>query len=277
MAYATVSKAYKAGTYSYTIQSWTEANNATGENQSAVIEPIPPEEVQNFEVGSRMMLFGSRVRFNPTLFYMKYTNRQAARQVPCTPPGVGSCPNVGFSIQVVDSGDVDIWGGELDMQIAVTDELTIDAFGRDPRLRDQGSGGEQRAQPVPRRAVAVVQHRRSPTAPISTSARRPSISTTPMSASRRPIRPRWAIPPSGWTTTESSTRASGSCRTTARCRSRCSPTTCSTRLSATYAQRFGGGFWDAGSGVGPAEPPRSALGEVMGRPREVGLTVQYGF
>src|SRR5690606_41029208 len=33
MIYATVSKAYKAGTYSYTIQSWTPANNATGENQ----------------------------------------------------------------------------------------------------------------------------------------------------------------------------------------------------------------------------------------------------
>ena len=46
---------------------------------------------------------------------------------------------------------------------------------------------------------------------------------------------------------------------------------------ATYAQRFGGGFWDAGSGVGPAAPPRSALGEVRGRPREVGLTVQYDF
>ena len=30
MVYATVSKAYKAGTYSYTIQSWTAANNATG-------------------------------------------------------------------------------------------------------------------------------------------------------------------------------------------------------------------------------------------------------
>ena len=47
---------------------------------------------------------------------------------------------------------------------------------------------------------------------------------------------------------------------------------------ASYAQRFGGGFWDSGSGVGPlAAPLRSALGEVRGRPREVGLTVQYDF
>ena len=46
---------------------------------------------------------------------------------------------------------------------------------------------------------------------------------------------------------------------------------------ATYAQRFGGGFWDSGAGTGLAAPLRSALGEVRGRPREVGLTVQYDF
>ena len=44
-----------------------------------------------------------------------------------------------------------------------------------------------------------------------------------------------------------------------------------------FAQRFGGGFWDSGAGAGPAAPPRSALSEVRGRPREVGLTLQYNF
>jgi iron complex outermembrane receptor protein len=44
-----------------------------------------------------------------------------------------------------------------------------------------------------------------------------------------------------------------------------------------FAQRFGGGFWDSGAGTGPAAPPRSALSEVRGRPREVGLTLQYNF
>jgi iron complex outermembrane receptor protein len=50
---------------------------------------------------------------------------------------------------------------------------------------------------------------------------------------------------------------------------------------ATYAQRFGGGYWDQG---GPANrlhplalPPRSALAEVRGQPREVGLALQYNF
>ena len=47
---------------------------------------------------------------------------------------------------------------------------------------------------------------------------------------------------------------------------------------ATYAQRFGGGFWDAGVGRGPRRRrlvPHWA--KCAGRPREVGLTVQYDF
>ena len=43
------------------------------------------------------------------------------------------------------------------------------------------------------------------------------------------------------------------------------------------AQRFGGGFWDSGAGTGLAAPPRSAVAEVRGRPREVGLSLQYDF
>ena len=47
---------------------------------------------------------------------------------------------------------------------------------------------------------------------------------------------------------------------------------------ATYAQRFGGGFWDSPSGAGPlAAPPRSALSVVRGRPREIGVSLQYDF
>jgi iron complex outermembrane receptor protein len=50
---------------------------------------------------------------------------------------------------------------------------------------------------------------------------------------------------------------------------------------ALYGQRFGGGYWDQG---GPptrldpvALPPRSALSVVRGRPREIGVTLQYDF
>jgi iron complex outermembrane receptor protein len=47
---------------------------------------------------------------------------------------------------------------------------------------------------------------------------------------------------------------------------------------ATYATRFGGGFWDHGSGVAPdAAPLRSARSVVRGRPREYGITIQHNF
>jgi iron complex outermembrane receptor protein len=49
------------------------------------------------------------------------------------------------------------------------------------------------------------------------------------------------------------------------------------KVYATYAQRFGGGFWDAGPPSTLSAPPRSALSEVRGRPREVGLTLRYDF
>jgi iron complex outermembrane receptor protein len=276
MAYATVSKAYKAGTYSYTIQSWTAANNATGENQSAVIEPIPPEEVQNFEVGSRMMLFGNRVRFNPTLFYMKYTNRQAARQVACAPPGVGSCPQVGFSINVVDSGDVDIWGGELDMQIAVTDEFTIDASGAilDYEIKD----------PVANSGPNLFPDAPSPSFNIGATYNADfGVGPTTFNLNYAYVGEQETHPTA---VGDSAFRMEDYGIVNARIRwvpndGAFSLTLFANNLLdetyATYAQRFGGGFWDAGSGVGPAAPPRSALGQVMGRPREVGLTVQYDF
>jgi len=49
---------------------------------------------------------------------------------------------------------------------------------------------------------------------------------------------------------------------------------------ANYATRFGGGFWDF---TPPWVQPdiqkyeRSALGNTMGRPRELGLAFQYNF
>ena len=49
------------------------------------------------------------------------------------------------------------------------------------------------------------------------------------------------------------------------------------KVYATYGQRFGGGYWDSGSGAGPAAPPRSALSVVRGRPRELGVTLQFDF
>jgi iron complex outermembrane receptor protein len=49
------------------------------------------------------------------------------------------------------------------------------------------------------------------------------------------------------------------------------------KVYATYATKFGGGYWDSGAGTGLAAPPRSATQSVMGRPREFGITLQHNF
>jgi iron complex outermembrane receptor protein len=276
MAYATVSKAYKAGIYSYTIQSFTAANNATGPNQSAVIQPVPPEQVQNFEAGSRMTLFNRRVRFNPTVFYMKYTNRQAARQVACSPPGAGSCPTTGFSINLVDSGDVDIWGGELDMQIAVTDNFILDASGAilSYEVKD----------PVANSGPNLFPDAPSPTFNVGATYNADlGFGPTTFNLNYAHVGEQETHPTD---VGDSAYRLPSYSLVNARIQfvPNDGPLTLVLFANnlldntyATYAQRFGGGFWDAASGVGPAAPPRSALGEVRGRPREIGLSAQFNF
>ena len=85
MVYATASKAFRAGAYSYTIPSWTAANNATSDNLTAGLVNNPPfvapESVENHEIGMRTEWLDGRLRVNLTYFDMDYTNRQAATPV----------------------------------------------------------------------------------------------------------------------------------------------------------------------------------------------------
>src|SRR5262249_26158261 len=77
------------------------------------------------ELGARTEWFDRRLRINPTIFMMNWTNRQAARQISCTSEGLQSCPT-GFRINLVNTGDIDIHGLELDGQFAVTRNFNID-------------------------------------------------------------------------------------------------------------------------------------------------------
>src|SRR6185503_1034666 len=76
--------------------------------------------------GLRMTLF-DRLRLNPTVFRMDFTNRQAAVQVQCTTLGIpaSQCP-VGFVIQVQNQGDVQLEGFELDAQLELARGLFLD-------------------------------------------------------------------------------------------------------------------------------------------------------
>ena len=281
MAYATISKAYKAGSFSHTIVSWTAANQATGAAQSALITPIPNEKVLNYEAGLRMELFDGRVRINPTAFIMDYTNRQAAAQVTCgtgtlvgIAPGSAQCP-VGFLIQVSNQGDVRLEGVEVDGQIAITHNLVLDgSFAvTDPTLKNAPAGTVNLFPDVP-----------SPTFNVgATWSLFPSFGDVTLNANYAHVGKQATHPTEG---TDSAFTMPSYGLVNARIRVKMNdfPVTVTVfannlldNVYATYAQRFGGGFWDSPSGTGLAAPLRSALSEVRGRPREIGLTLQFDY
>jgi len=69
MTYATVSKAYRAGQYSYTIAALIPGPAQSGD----VIQPIPPEKVVNYEIGARTTL--SIVRAHSSMSWVPGTPR----------------------------------------------------------------------------------------------------------------------------------------------------------------------------------------------------------
>lgn len=276
MAYATISKAYKAGSFAYTIVGWTAANNATGEAQSAEIKPIPNEKVVNYEGGLRMELFDGRLRLNPTAFIMDYTNRQAATQVPCAANNIpaSQCP-VGFVIQVTNQGDVELKGFEVDGQLAITRNFIIDgSFAvTDAKLKNAPDGTVNLFPDIP-----------SPTYNVGASwSLSPVFGDVILNANYAFVGKQATHPSEG---TDSSYTLPSYGLVNARIQARLNelPVVVTVfannlldKTYARYAQRFGGGFWDHPSGAGIAAPPRSALSEVRGRPRELGITLQYDF
>ncbi len=280
MAYATASKAYKAGTFSYSIVGYTAANNATGERQSAGIKPIPNEKVVNFEAGLRMTLF-DRLRLNPTVFLMDFTNRQAGVQVTCgtgvlasIPANGPQCP-VGFLIQVQNQGDVRLKGFEVDGQLTVMPGLWIDGglAVTDSRLINPPAGTVNLFPDLP-----------SPTWNLGlTYAPQLSFGDVTFNVSYARVGEQDTHPTEG---TDSAFRLPAYGVMNARVRLEMNEFPASITLYAnnlldtvyaTYGQRFGGGFWDSGAGTGLAAPLRSALSLVRGRPRELGVTLQYDF
>ena len=281
MAYATISKAYKAGSFAHTIVSWTAVNNATGPAQSALISPIPNEKVINYEGGLRMELFNGRLRLNPTAFMMDFTNRQAASQVTCgtgtlvgIAPGSPQCP-VGFLIQVSNQGDVELTGFEVDGQLAITDNFFLDGSYAmtDAKLNNAPAGTINLFPDVP-----------SPTYNVGASwtvlAENGEIT---LNANYAYVGEQ-ATHPSEGTDSSYTLPSYGLVNARAQMKFEDMPITVTAFANnllnntyATYGQRFGGGFWDSPSGAGLAAPPRSALSVVRGRPREIGVSLQYDF
>lgn len=275
MWYVTASKAYKAGSFSGA----GVISNVPGNEQSGdFIEPIAPEKVVSYESGMRFEAAGGRIRINPTAFYMQWTNRQAARQVACdvTQPG---CP-IGFQIQVSNTGDVDIFGVELDAQFGLTDNFWIDgSFGYTGYdLKDEVANGGPNLFPGPPEFSFNVGANYSLFTDIGEFTFNASYANT----SDQPTHPSEVG--------DSAYRLPAIELVNARIRFKPegTPFTISVFANnlldntyATYGTRFGGGYWDR---AGPptvippeAREPRSALSVVRGKPREVGVTLQFDF
>lgn len=109
MVFASVSKAYRSGAFSHTLSPSINPANVT-------IAATDAEKLVNKEVGIRSELMDNRIRFNFTYFNMDFTNRQGPRLVASGDSAM---------VIIVNQGDVDIDGWEVDANLALTDNLSV--------------------------------------------------------------------------------------------------------------------------------------------------------
>jgi iron complex outermembrane receptor protein len=282
MAYATISKAYKAGSFSATLASYTASNPGTGANQDSIVLTIPNEKVLNYEGGLRMSLFDHRLRFNPTGFVMHWTNRQAALRVNCGTagplvnlvPGSAACP-VGFLPLLQDQGDAWIRGFELDSQLRLFRGLTLDGnLGiTDYTLHNQPAGVTHLFPDIPKYSYSL-----GATYVVNAGFGKATLNFNYAYVGKQSVYPDDSAD-SGYILP-----SYGLVNARLQIKPKIVPLTLTLyannlfdKVYATYAQRFGGGFWDSGVASGIAAPPRNMLSVVRGRPREVGFSAKYEF
>ncbi|MFO1502384.1 MAG: TonB-dependent receptor [Steroidobacteraceae bacterium] len=275
MGYATVSKAFKDGQFSYTVVA-----NLSPDAQSSIIRPIDPEKVINYEAGLRTTWLDGRLRFNPTGYYMVWSNRQSSQQQACA-AGDPSCPT-GFRIVILNTGNVDVWGVEADAQFALTDHLTLDGSMGTTRykLNPVLNSGPYMFPEQPELSYNLgmnykwTEEKWGDFVFALNYAQRSGQQTYPGSLTYpvNTVDSAYRLPAYGvWNARLQVTTPGGKNVISVYANN------LADRAYATYATRFGGGFWDSGNPAGRAAPTRSALQWVMGRPREVGITLQHNF
>jgi iron complex outermembrane recepter protein len=287
MVYATSSKSYRAGAGVTLPMGGVPEDPTMLQEQWDLAPPFTlPESVKNNEIGVRTEWANGRVRANLTYYDMVYGDRQAAVAVldPSQP--------VGFFITVEDSGDVDLDGIELDGEVALTDSLLFDfsagtvnyklhdvcanngkfifpgpveksyTLGLNQSLSmNAGSRiawalsyawvGEQETHPG---SAGTVELNCPPPGQwfFDSRYRNPAYGLLNGRVSYTPGNGNWVLTLFGNNLTD--------------------------EVYANFASRFGGGFWEASPApFGLRAPDRSALGNTMGRPREVGLSLRYNF
>ena len=109
MTYATYSSGYRAGGFNGRVNSVIEA-----------IEPYDPETVDNFELGFKSEFADNTLRFNGSVFYMSYDDKQEELQLPAD-------TGTGQKTVVTNASEATLWGIELEGQALIGDGLTLRA------------------------------------------------------------------------------------------------------------------------------------------------------
>jgi iron complex outermembrane receptor protein len=292
MVYLTSSQAFRSGTFAIPGPVCFNAGpTCTTYHRRPQPAAVPPETLLNNEIGFRSEWIGGRFRFNATYYDMNYTDRQGASAV------VDSTSPTGFTIQLVNQGDVDLSGFEVETMFAVTERFTLEGSTgtADYEMSNVCINNGPFLFPPPMDHSYVLGGRYE--------VPRQSGSRFTISLDYTKSGP-MQTHPGGFTPEENAVYNCGAFAATfidsryevpsyAVVNGTVRYTTSSGKWSATLfannltdevyannAQSFGRGFWTVGGpggALGLSAPPRSAVADYRGPPREYGLTFQYNF
>ncbi len=108
MIYGGWAKGFKSGGFDMRADAAVEPN---------AVEGYDPETVDTFELGVKAQLFDDRLRLNVTAFMSDFEDMQVTVQAPAPPPAF-------FSSTVVNAGEAEIDGLELEAAAQVTENLS---------------------------------------------------------------------------------------------------------------------------------------------------------
>lgn len=114
MLYGRIAKGFKSGGFN------GRANNP-GEQQ-----PYDPETVTSYEIGAKTSWADGRIRANASVFYNDYQDFQA-RVSDCVADAAVPGGNCTIALTVLNAGQLDIKGAELEVYANVTPALQLDA------------------------------------------------------------------------------------------------------------------------------------------------------
>ncbi|WP_340586975.1 TonB-dependent receptor [Erythrobacter alti] len=116
--YARFARGYRSG--GFNVRQATNLDNPATPNidESVPLIPFTEEKINSWEVGAKTQ-FGP-LRFNAAAFYNVYSDLQSTVLIPSE--GGGS-----FGVQLINAGEVEYLGVELEALLQVTDALTLDA------------------------------------------------------------------------------------------------------------------------------------------------------